>query len=209
MEVQAAKRGKGKSMFRESGPMGNPAAGMQMMTPPTPEVDPAVEEFVIFVRIAPSAFQNISAKDAMSMPRGWVPLSILKGGQASDLLVNACRNKWGRMLYQQTLIKNLANSIYQERKELERQIKSQMPPFAKISGKQMEFGFKIRDKTQPKEWFKPTADLIPFPSEAAAKGNVLDAAKRFFSPENFAKALPVSSSSGSSPSPTQSSTDSI
>lgn len=41
----------------------------------------------------------------------WVPLSILKGGQAANLLVMALDSPWGRKLYGKTLVKQISTAI--------------------------------------------------------------------------------------------------
>jgi hypothetical protein len=42
----------------------------------------------------------------------WIPLSIVKGGQAANLLVKACESEWGRKLYSNTLIRNIGLAVY-------------------------------------------------------------------------------------------------
>ena len=42
----------------------------------------------------------------------WIPLSVMKGGAAANLLVKACETEWGRKLYSNTLIRNISLAIY-------------------------------------------------------------------------------------------------
>lgn len=42
----------------------------------------------------------------------WVPLTIVKGGQAANFLVKAMESEWGRKLYAKTLIKNIGQAVY-------------------------------------------------------------------------------------------------
>lgn len=42
----------------------------------------------------------------------WVPLTIVKGGQAANFLVKAMENEWGRKLYSKTLIRNIGLACY-------------------------------------------------------------------------------------------------
>lgn len=40
-------------------------------------------------------------------------MTVVKGGQQANLLVQAMRSPWGKALYSKTLIKNIAQAIYQ------------------------------------------------------------------------------------------------
>ena len=66
---------------------------MGVQLPPTPPVDPANEEFVLFIR-------------AVKFPQ-WYPLSVVKGGSAANVLVKAMENDFGKKLYGKTLIRNI------------------------------------------------------------------------------------------------------
>lgn len=46
----------------------------------------------------------------------WVPLTIVKGGQAANFLVKAMESEWGRKLYAKTLIKNIGQAVYKVRR---------------------------------------------------------------------------------------------
>ncbi|GAB4816204.1 hypothetical protein N2152v2_003250 [Parachlorella kessleri] len=105
----------------------------QMQLPPTPPVDPDNAEFVIFVR-------------SKMLPQ-WIPLSIMKGGGPANLLVKANND-----LARKQLLKNIGQAVYKERASMENAIRKQFPPFK--ATKQFEFGYKIRDKANPKDWDK-------------------------------------------------------
>ena len=45
----------------------------------------------------------------------WVPLTIVKGGQAANFLVKAMENECGRKLYAKTLVKNIGQAVYKVR----------------------------------------------------------------------------------------------
>jgi Family of unknown function (DUF6523) len=141
---------------------------------PTPPVDPDNVEFVIFVR---------SAKLLQ-----WMPLSVMKGGAAANLLVKSLENDLGKKLYGNTLIDNIGGAIYKDKDDIERTIKAQFPMFK--ATKEFEFGFKIRDKENPKNWYMPIdVQLIPPQSELGT--SPLDKAQDFFSNmgENLSKSL--------------------
>ncbi|KFM24623.1 Uncharacterized protein YhiN [Auxenochlorella protothecoides] len=131
--------------------------------PPTPEPDPKNEEFVMFVR----------SKKLMK----WVPLSIMKGGTAANMLVKSMQGNLGKKMYTNTLIRNIAQGLYKDRLEVERQLRNQYPFFKET--KEFEYAFKIRDKTKPEEWYLP-ADLIIIPPEEDLEDTVVDKAKNFF-----------------------------
>ena len=72
---------------------GGALCGMQL--PPTPPVDPANEEFVLFIR-------------ATKFPQ-WYPLSVVKGGAQANVLLRAMQNDLGKLLYGKTLIRNIGS----------------------------------------------------------------------------------------------------
>ncbi|KAH7620876.1 putative Protein HHL1, chloroplastic [Nannochloris sp. 'desiccata'] len=168
--VEAAK---GKQRMRNSG---SKLANSGMPDIPTPPVDPDNVEFVIFVR---------SAKLLQ-----WMPLSVMKGGAAANLLVKSLENDLGKKLYGNTLIDNIGQAIYKDKDDIERTIKAQFPMFK--ATKEFEFGFKIRDKENPKQWYMPIdVQLIPPQSELGT--SPLDKATDFFSNmgENLSKSLGI------------------
>lgn len=52
-----------------------------------PEVDPVNVEFVIFARVKPGLVTVVPTLTGKQTPQGWIPLSVVKGGQAANLLV--------------------------------------------------------------------------------------------------------------------------
>lgn len=172
--VQVLAKGKGKSAFRRT--QAPPGQMPQMgQAPPVPEVDPENEEFVVFVR----ANSGLS-----TVPKNWVPLSIVKGGQSANLLVKAMESEWGRKLYGKTLITNIAKAVYQDKDAIIKGIRKSYPPFANVPGKDFEFGFKIRDKADPKSWTSPS-DVVAFPSEDVLVDTAIDTFKKFWSVDNI------------------------
>lgn len=148
----------------------------QMQTPPTPPVDPDNAEFVVFVR-------------SKKLPK-WVPLSIIKGGTAANLLVKSIENELGNKLYGNTLVKNIGQALYKDREAVERSIRSQFPPLQAV--KEFEYGFKIRDKAVPGDWYKPVdVRLIPPEEELGTSSGVVENVKDFFDSgfKNFQKAI--------------------
>jgi len=128
-----AGKGKGKQMYR--GRTGG--AGAQRQMPPTPPVDPDNEEFVLFVR-------------SKKLPQ-WIPLSIVKGGTSANMLVKSMNGSFAQSTFRDTLIRNIAVVLYKDREEIESSLKQQYPPMA--NAKEFEYGFKIRNKDNPKNWY--------------------------------------------------------
>ena len=54
---------------------------------------------------------------------GWNPVTIVKGGPAANALCRGLDSEWGRKLVGKTLIRNIAQSIYQNRKNLEKGVR--------------------------------------------------------------------------------------
>jgi hypothetical protein len=140
---------------------GSPQGGPQM--PPTPPVDPENVEFVIFAR-------------SKKLPQ-WFPVSITKGGSGANLLVKSLETEWGRTLYSNTLVQNIGRSIYAEKEQIINMIKNANSMMR--DAKDFEFGFKIRDRSDPKAWMFPTADLIILPAENELGGTVIDNIQAF------------------------------
>lgn len=112
---------------------------------PTPPVDPDNEEFVIFVR-------------SKSLPM-WVPCTMIKGTSAANQLVKQF-GQIGQNLAKDTLVRNIGESVYGNSKEL---IKAARKSSLNLKyATAFEFGFKIRDKTKPTDWFIPK-DIIVLP----------------------------------------------
>lgn len=58
----------------------------------------------------------------MQIP-GWNPVTVVKGGPAANALCRGLDSEWGRKLVGKTLIRNIAQSIYQNRKQLEKGVR--------------------------------------------------------------------------------------
>lgn len=176
LSVQVMAKGKGG----RRGVAGVPGQ-MEMIQrePPTPEVDPENAEFVIFVK----AKKYMDGKIEVSESK-WIPLSIVKGGQAANLLVKACESEWGRKLYSNTLIRNIGLAVYKDRAEIERNIKNSYPPFKTVSSSNFAYAFKIRDKSNPKSWIA-SEGLTVCPPASKLEGTAQDALANFFSAGNF------------------------
>lgn len=138
---------KGKQRMRTGG---NRLANPGMQSIPTPPVDPENVEFVIFVR----------SKKLLQ----WMPLSVMKGGGPANMLVKALENDLGKKMYGNTLVENVGNAIYKDQDAIERSIRQQFPMFK--ATKDFEYGFKIRDKEDPKSWYMAKdIQVIPPASE--------------------------------------------
>lgn len=100
----------------------------------------------------------------------WFPLSVVKGGTTANMLVKSLDNDLGKKLAKETLVRNIGQVIYRDRKKIEREVK-QMPALKAFSD--FDYGFKIRDKTNPKNWYiaDKTVMLIP-PEEELGKAPI-------------------------------------
>ncbi|KAK9842444.1 hypothetical protein WJX81_000494 [Elliptochloris bilobata] len=136
---------------------------MQGSAPPTPPVDPDNVEFVIFVR-------------AKKFPQ-WYPLSVVKGGQAANVLVKAMESELGRKLSGNSLVRNIGTVVYKERPKIEQMVRTNMPMLKTF--KEFEYGFKIRDKRKPKNWYLPE-NITIIPPESELGTTVVDNVKNFF-----------------------------
>lgn len=160
VEVYAG--GKGKQRMRVGGSGRQQQMAAQL--PPTPPVDPENAEFVLFVR-------------SKKLPQ-WVPLTIMKGGGPANLLVKGLDSDLGRALAMKTLTNNIGQAVYRDRAAMESALRSQYPPLK--AAKELEYGYKIRDKENPKAWYLATdVNLIP-PEAEVQPGNVGDNVKDFF-----------------------------
>lgn len=121
-------------------------------------------EFVVFVR-------------SKKLPQ-WMPLSVMKGGAPATLLVKSLENDLGKKLYGNTLIDNVGRAIYKDKVDVERTIRSQFPMFK--AAKEFEYGFKIRDKEDPKAWYLSTPDIQLIPPEEELGTGLLDEAAEGF-----------------------------
>ncbi|KAG2454793.1 hypothetical protein HYH02_000628 [Chlamydomonas schloesseri] len=179
VQVFAKGKGKGKSALRQ-GSMPNQME-MVRREAPVPEVDPENAEFVIFFRCMKYKDPQLNA---MVGPSLWVPLSIVKGNQVSNFLVNAIKSPWGMRLYGRTLIWQMASGLYQDKAKLEKELRKNFPPFANSASSDFQYAFKIRDKANPKDWTKPE-DLTVFPAPEELGETGLEQLKKFFSSENL------------------------
>jgi hypothetical protein len=122
----------------------NPKSASQRLQPkiPNPPVDPENEEFVVFIR---------------SKRFGpWVPCTMVKGSAVANNLVKAI----DQQLSKDTLIRNVGTSIYENSKDLLKGAVKMQPSLAVAN--EVEYGFKVRDKTKPEDWYK-AVDIIPIP----------------------------------------------
>jgi len=148
----------GKGRERMGGP-GRQRGGPEI---PIPPVDPDNEEFVIFVR---------SKKLQM-----WVPCTMIKGTNAANQLVKSLGDT-GKSLQKDTLIRSLGESVYGNQKELLKAAKKSSPMLG--YAKEFEFGFKVRDKTNPKEWYIPKQIVIIPPKDELPEAPLAGATKAF------------------------------
>eukprot|EP00469_Lotharella_globosa_P013685 CAMPEP_0167773594 /NCGR_PEP_ID=MMETSP0111_2-20121227/1515_1 /TAXON_ID=91324 /ORGANISM="Lotharella globosa, Strain CCCM811" /LENGTH=193 /DNA_ID=CAMNT_0007663265 /DNA_START=198 /DNA_END=779 /DNA_ORIENTATION=+ len=150
-EVSAA--AKGKQTMRRGGAPGRVVRNI----PPTPPVDAQNEEFVIFVR--------------SKMQRQWLPLSMVKGGWQANAIIANQRNEFGKALFgktlDETLTRNIASAIYQDKNKLENKIRQQIPQLKHT--KVFQFGFKIRDRDVPEDWWKAEGITVIPPAEDIPK----------------------------------------
>lgn len=128
-------------------------------------MDPENVEFVIFVR----------SKKLLQ----WMPLSVMKGGGPANMLVKSLENDLGKKLYGNTLVTNVAKAIYKDQAAIERTIRDQFPMFK--ATKEFEYGFKIRDKEKPKDWYLATPDLQVIPPESEIEASPVEKIGDFFS----------------------------
>lgn len=128
---------------------------------PSPPVDPDNEEFVIFVR-------------SKKLPI-WTPATLIKGTAAANQLVKSLSDE--NSLQKDTLIRSIGESVYSNAKDLMKAAKrsSKALQFAT----EVEFGFKIRDKNNPKEWYFPK-DIIILPPEDQLPKAPLDGVGKAF-----------------------------
>jgi len=144
---------KGKQTMRRGAEPGR----VMRNIPPTPPVDPQNEEFVIFVR--------------SKMQRTWLPMSMVKGGWQANAIIANQRNEFGKNLFgktlDDTLTRNIASAIYQDKDKLEQKLRQQIPQLK--ATKIFEFGYKIRDRDTPDDWYKAEGITKIPPSEDIPK----------------------------------------
>jgi len=86
------------------------------------------------------------------------------------MLVKSLDNELGKKLAKETLVRNIGQVIYRDRKKIENEVKK-MAALKAFSD--FEYGFKIRDKSNAKNWFiaDKTVMLIP-PEEELGKAPI-------------------------------------
>lgn len=102
----------------------------------------------------------------------------MKGGWSANALAKAQGTKLGKNLYGGTLIKNIGQAFYKDLDKIEGSIRQNIKllKFATV----LEFGFKIRDKSKPDDWYlTEDVQLLP-PKEEVMVGGVLENVKDFF-----------------------------
>ncbi|GIL77116.1 hypothetical protein Vretifemale_6672, partial [Volvox reticuliferus] len=174
-----AKKGKGKTAFRQ----GSMPGQMEVIktNPPVPAVDPENAEIVLFMRIVKYMDPTLNVEVGPSL---WIPVTIIKGNQTLNFLVEALKTGWGTRLYSRTLIWQIASGIYQDKAKLEKDLKKNVPQFANVASKDFQYAFKIRDKSVPKDWLKPE-NLTLFPPPEELEGTGFVQLQKFFSAENL------------------------
>jgi hypothetical protein len=74
----------------------------------------------------------------------------MRGSNALNILAKVCRSEWGAKLYAKTLIRQIGLSLYKDRTDLERSLRSQKgpggqaSPFQNTPANGFQYGFKIR-----------------------------------------------------------------
>jgi len=149
--VKVCAKGKGKKMNRQGKP------GSQRPEIGVPPIDEENEEFVLFARSKKSALKN------------WYPFTIMVGGNQANFLVKAQQNELGKTLTGDTLAKSLGATLYKERTKVEDMVKERVP-YLKVA-KELEFGFKVRNKDKPASWMF-TDGVSAIPAEEDCKGVV-------------------------------------
>lgn len=165
LEVYA---GKGKQRMRTGGSSTRQmqSQSQQSQAPPTPPVDPDNEEFVIFVR-------------SKKLPQ-WVPLSVVKGGAAANMLVKGLDTEFMRETTVGTLVNNIGRAVYKDKDQIIASLRKAYPPFKEA--KEFEWAFKIRERDDPKAWYLPKNLMnIPPEEELSAEKAPLEGVKDFFS----------------------------
>merc|ERR1712224_423397 len=147
--VKVRAKGKGKKMNGQGKPCSQrPEIGV-------PPIDEENEEFVLFARSKKSALKN------------WYPFTIMVGGNQANFLVKAQQNELGKTLTGDTLAKSLGATLYKERTKVEDMVKERVP-YLKVA-KELEFGFKVRNKDKPASWMF-TDGVSAIPADEDCKG---------------------------------------
>jgi len=141
--------GKGRGAGRRGGPSSQMQQQVEQFMPP---IDPDNEQFVIYVR----SKRGIKA---------WYPLNVVTGGSAANTLVKGLDSSISKEMAQKSLAQNIGKAIYQDMDAIEKVARS-MPMLKQA--KEIEYGFGVLDKENPRSMFSPSADkvwLIPSEEE--------------------------------------------
>lgn len=141
--------GKGKAGGRRGGPASQMQQQVEQFMPP---IDPDNEQFVIHVR----SKRGIKA---------WYPLNVVTGGSAANTLVKGLDNDMSKEMAQKSLSQNIGKAIYKDMAAIDKVARS-MPMLKQA--KEIEYGFSVLDKENPRSMFSPANDkvwLIPSEEE--------------------------------------------
>ena len=125
----------------------------------------------------PFPFPSTSVMSNLQFPR-WIPYTVMKGGWSANALAKAQGTKWGKNLYGETLIKNIGQAFYKDLNKINASVRQNIRQlkYAKV----LEYGFKIRDKEKPDDWYlAEDVQLLP-PKEEVETGSIMDNVKDFF-----------------------------
>lgn len=104
----------------------------------------------------------------------WYPYTIMKGGWTANALAKSQENEWGKKLYSGTLKKNISEALYKDYDKVVEEVRTNYP--ALKQAKELEFGFKIRDKSKPADWWKSTG-VEELPDQEEAEKSIVDNVK--------------------------------
>lgn len=94
----------------------------------------------------------------------------MKGGWAANALVKGQENDLMKNMSGGALVKNISEALYKEYDEVVKAVRENYPPLKRA--KELEFGFKIRDKTKPDDWYKANGVQALLPREEVGKSVV-------------------------------------
>lgn len=138
---------KGKGQGNRSG-RGMPGqGGVEQFLPP---IDPDNEQFVIYVR----------SKKGLKV---WYPLNVVTGGSAANTLVKGLENDLSKSMALKSLSQNIGQAIYKDFEAINKVART-MPMLKQA--KEIEYGFGVLDKENPRSMFAPASDKVwMIPSE--------------------------------------------
>lgn len=139
-------KGKGSGNRTGRGP-GLPGQNVEQFLPP---IDPDNEQFVIYVR----------SKKGLKV---WYPLNVVTGGSAANTLVKGLDNDLSKAMALKSLSQNIGQAIYKDIEAIGKVART-MPMLKQA--KEIEYGFGVLDKENPRSMFTPSSDKVwPIPSE--------------------------------------------